>query len=430
MSKTSLEVQKLSDTDIAALVSYLTEELQRRQTGERPGNSQESDYNETYAEPKKKAKKRKMASPPSIAVDNRYTPLCWEEEDEQQADSPQTEDEEDENVSETLPEGKCPDQSQTRTGPQGYRPEPLKKPKIVPIIVREKEKWTGINKKMQARKINYVKAKVVKTGIEIEPQTEQDYRDLYKLLKEQKIQFHTYELRSEKPLKIVIKGVPQEMEEQEIKEDLEAQSYPITKITRMKGKRGPMPMVLVEIGREYKSIYNQLKHCCGLAIQIEPLEKKSEIIQCHRCQLFGHIQKNCHANYRCMKCADNHSTHECNKPSTTPPKCANCGEAHLSISRRCKMNPNNENNHKKGKESEKKKENPWNKKEKIEKAQEEKCDENCSREFHQTLGKMVTQFIETNPTEQQEVAFMRQIKAMTELFNRNKQNQTKEDASR
>lgn len=57
--------------------------------------------------------------------------------------------------------------------------------------------------------------------------------------------------------------------------------------------------------------------------------------------MFGHIQRNCHTKYRCMKCGNNHSTRECTKPKTTPAKCANGKGEHLSISRRCKGNSNN-----------------------------------------------------------------------------------------
>ncbi|GJQ88492.1 hypothetical protein Trydic_g4855 [Trypoxylus dichotomus] len=77
-------------------------------------------------------------------------------------------------------------------------------------------------------------------------------------------------------------------------------------------------MILVEVKREYKSIYN-LKAVCGLAVTVEPLKTKTTTIECHKCQLFGHSQKTCHIDYKCMKCGENHSTHLCVKPATTPP---------------------------------------------------------------------------------------------------------------
>lgn len=144
-------------------------------------------------------------------------------------------------------------------------PEPPKKEKVVPIIIREKEKWTQLNKEVNKQKMNFTKAKVVKSETQIEPATETDYRKIYKLLKKMKIQFHTFDLKSEKPLKIVIRSIPQKTEEEGIKSDLQSKRYPIKKITRMRNKYGSIPMVIVDIGREYKSIYN-LKDCYGLIV--------------------------------------------------------------------------------------------------------------------------------------------------------------------
>lgn len=96
--------------------------------------------------------------------------------------------------------------------------------KIVPIIMREKNKWAEITKELQKREINYTKAKLVGMGIQIDPETEDDYRRLYKYLKETKTEFHTFEL-TEKSLKVVVvKGVPNEIEEEAITEDLEKQT--------------------------------------------------------------------------------------------------------------------------------------------------------------------------------------------------------------
>lgn len=131
------------------------------------------------------------------------------------------------------------------------------------------------------------------------------------------------------------RSIPQEITEEEIKEELHQRSYPATKVSRMSNKKVPIPLVLIEIGREYKSLYN-IVQCCGLAVTVKPYQNKTEVIQCHRCQLIGHVQRNCSAQYKCMKCGENHSAHECVKPITTPPKCANCSKEHLSINKNAK----------------------------------------------------------------------------------------------
>ncbi|GJQ67692.1 hypothetical protein Trydic_g6725, partial [Trypoxylus dichotomus] len=229
--------------------------------------------------------------------------------------------------------------SEKRTITKGQ--EEPKKPKIAPIFLKNKEKWTKISQKMSQAKITTTKCKLVNAGIQIDPAAEEDYRKLVHLLEKEGYQFFTYQLSSEKKLKVVLRGITQEITEKEITEDLQSKGYPADKVTRMNGKNGrPAPLVLLELSKEYKSIY-ELRQVCGLATQVEPLKTKTGVIQCHRCQLFGHVQRNCHIGYKCMKCGEDHSTHLCEKPKTKPPKCANCGGEHLSTAISCKKNPNN-----------------------------------------------------------------------------------------
>lgn len=55
------------------------------------------------------------------------------------------------------------------------------------------------------------------------------------------------------------------------------QGYPIEKITRMMGRNGLTPLLLIEVGKEYKSIYD-LKYCCRLSIEVRLYKQKTEII--------------------------------------------------------------------------------------------------------------------------------------------------------
>lgn len=110
-------------------------------------------------------------------------------------------------------------------------------------------------------------------------------------------------------------------------------------MTRVKNSKGPMPLVLIEISGGHKSTYD-MKHCCGLSISTDPLKTKTETTQRHRCQKFGHVQKNCNFNFRCMRYGEEQLIYECTEPRTTAAKCANCETEHLSIPRNCSENPN------------------------------------------------------------------------------------------
>lgn len=53
-----------------------------------------------------------------------------------------------------------------------------------------------------------------------------------------------------------------------------------------------------------------------------------QIIQCHRCQSWGHATTNCRMPPKCLKCAQPHLTYQCKKDPNTPAKCANCDQDH------------------------------------------------------------------------------------------------------
>jgi hypothetical protein len=59
---------------------------------------------------------------------------------------------------------------------------------------------------------------------------------------------------------------------------------------------------------------------------------KQGVLQCYKCQGFGHIAASCKSEPKCQKCGGDHGRQECD---ATDPKCANCGGAHMSSSFEC-----------------------------------------------------------------------------------------------
>lgn len=360
---------------------------------------------EKFTVPKKSNKRPRAEAAEAVSVSNKFETLSQMEETQQ-------------------------DKEHVRCEPFLIR-KPKQQPKandiskegrIAPLVIRERLQWTKISKLMNDKKINYVKAKVVKLGILVEPATEDDYRQLYKLLDKEKAQFHAYELKSEKKLKIVLRGVLTEVTEEEVKEDLELQGYPATKIVRMKGRDSrPAPLVLVEIDKEYKSIFTNLSQCLGLEIQVESLKVKSEVAQCHKCQEFGHVQKHCHAEFKCMKCGQSHMTSECTKPVTTLPGCANCQGTHLSTFVKCPKNPNNPelrpppaNKFKFAPQPT----NVWQ--QRAAQRNDQKPQENGEEELALILGRMAIQFYATNATIESKIKFVEEQQKIVQLFQKKK----------
>ncbi|GJQ88440.1 hypothetical protein Trydic_g9506 [Trypoxylus dichotomus] len=212
-----------------------------------------------FSEPVKTAKKRRTtssaANPQPIITQNRFELLSDNEEEAEEMEEDVVEEINEPTPTETVqPSTSGRNKSEGTTAAKPVR-------KQMPIIIKETAKWTRTANLMREKRITATKSKLINSGIQVEPATEEDYRKL-----------------------MVLRGITQDITDDEIKQDLQAQDYPVEKITRMKGKQGkPSPLVLVEIDRLYKSIYN-ITDCCGLAVKVEALH------QGHRLETWKHLR--------------------------------------------------------------------------------------------------------------------------------------------
>lgn len=71
-----------------------------------------------------------------------------------------------------------------------------------------------------------------------------------------------------------------------------------------------------------------------MAAIIPPPYPSHALIQCHRCQQFGH-DNGSSGSFNCMKCAGRHPTTVCRKPRHRPATCYNCGGRHVSAYKGC-----------------------------------------------------------------------------------------------
>jgi len=63
-------------------------------------------------------------------------------------------------------------------------------------------------------------------------------------------------------------------------------------------------------------------------IKIEEPRPRRNLIQCTRCQSYGHTQAYCNHQLRCVKCGNNHLSSECKKDKDSPAGCALCTQPH------------------------------------------------------------------------------------------------------
>lgn len=232
------------------------------------------------------------------------------------------------------------DDQETEEEEETQSREPKQK-KPPPIVLREEGKLTLIRREAEANNIEITGCRNTKEGIKIFTKTANDFRKLRKLLEGKNVQAHTFCLPEEKPLKLVLRGIPLEIAKEEVENELKERGFPIISTYRMKRFKEEMPLILVnaEKGDQGKKIFD-IKEVAGMRIKVEPKRKPVSSAQCFRCQMFGHVQYRCSAKYRCVRCAEEHPSYECpNKDKKFQAKCANCGGPHHAASRNCPEHP-------------------------------------------------------------------------------------------
>jgi hypothetical protein len=81
----------------------------------------------------------------------------------------------------------------------------------------------------------------------------------------------------------------------------------------------PLYMLTFEKKEDTKRIFER-KEILSMRVTIEAMRRSRLILQCKNCQAYGHTQKYCRKEARCMKCVGKHHTKECQKPEQSHPK--------------------------------------------------------------------------------------------------------------
>ncbi|GFU00277.1 uncharacterized protein TNCV_4258461 [Trichonephila clavipes] len=140
-------------------------------------------------------------------------------------------------------------------------------------------------------------------------------------------QFYIIPLIENKPLKVVIKGLPRVTLPEEITIDLEELGFTVTSCTQLISKRTKLelPFFLVTLPRnEFNATIRELTHLHYLKISVEGYSIRG-VTQCYKCNNFYHTAANCFMQPRCIKCGKDHMTKDCEITNKVEnPYCINC----------------------------------------------------------------------------------------------------------
>ncbi|GBP60981.1 Nucleic-acid-binding protein from transposon X-element [Eumeta japonica] len=139
----------------------------------------------------------------------------------------------------------------------------------------------------------------------------ESYSTIYKELKNRSTEFFTYQPKQERSFRVVLKRIHPSTSTDDIKQALEDLHHKPNNIWNVKNTktRKPLPIFFIDLqpNPNNKHVYS-IKSLLNCRVEIEPPKPKREIPQCSNCQQYGHTQKFCHRQSRCVKCAESHHT--------------------------------------------------------------------------------------------------------------------------
>ena len=188
-----------------------------------------------------------------------------------------------------------------------------------------------------------VQIKPVKSGILVTCKNVKQKRSLFNIDKIGNIPVKVQEIQNH--VRGVIYGVPVEMNDEEIINELKSQK--VIEAKRMKKKNTSnvkktdqenpgkeqtnyIPLRCVILSFDRKSL-PEFVTMCYQSFQVK--QYIPPVIRCYKCQNFGHSITQCRANTRCVRCGGKHSFQDCEQKDT--PKCMRCGGNHSAAYEGC-----------------------------------------------------------------------------------------------
>lgn len=174
--------------------------------------------------------------------------------------------------------------------------------------------------------------------LKIQTKHPESYRTTIQLLKENKAEYHTYQLKEDKPLRVVIRNLHPSTKTETIKEELLIRHFDIRQVTNVlhKNSKIPLPLFFIDLEpvEKSKEIF-QLQNLLHTKVKVEEPYKPKVISQCTNCQDYGHTQNYCGYPPRCVRCGANHPSATCPNSREHPPKCALCANNHPANYKGC-----------------------------------------------------------------------------------------------
>ena len=185
-------------------------------------------------------------------------------------------------------------------------------------------------------KLNYTVGRDGK--VKFSSETIDDYRKMINYLSNNNAQYYTYQANQERSFRVVLRGLHHTSDKVALAQELKDLGFEPTQIVPVLHPvtKVPLPLFFLDLkpNPTNPEIF-KLTHLYGASIHVEPPKPKKTIIQCLRCQAYGHSKNYCNKAPRCARCNNYHPTPECNLPPGSPSTCVNCGGSHTANYKGC-----------------------------------------------------------------------------------------------
>lgn len=177
-------------------------------------------------------------------------------------------------------------------------------------------------------------------GVRVKCKDTDSYNNLLQLLQKQNIFLHTHQRPEDKGLRIVIRNLHASTSTNTIRTLLANEGYAVKYANVLKNRYTGIPLNIFEVEIDCKNNPQAeqvltIKRLGNQEVTIERQARRTDPVQCHRCQAFGHSKNYCRRAFVCLKCAGQHASTECKKDKGSPGLCANCGNQHVASYKGC-----------------------------------------------------------------------------------------------
>ncbi|GFW43808.1 nucleic-acid-binding protein from transposon X-element [Trichonephila clavipes] len=213
-------------------------------------------------------------------------------------------------------------------------------PKLPPPIMLLITDDLRLHTKTLSEKMPALRIKTAGKYVKLYTDTLPQHDTLKELLEVLKCPFYTFTPKHERPIKVVIKGLPRTTKTTEIHSDLLDLGYTLNKVTQLTGNitKQLLPVFTISLPRNtFNENIFHLKTLGYLSITVEGFESRG-VIQCFQCNQFNYTAEHCHLTPKCLKCGEKHQTRDCQIKRLDTPFCINCQvHGHMANYSKCPL---------------------------------------------------------------------------------------------